>query len=319
MSESTTQCCPLCGLEASRILAKQLRRGRGQVAYCQACDHGFLLPQQQMDMKQFYAEQYRQEYSHNATEAATNARELFEVYKRYQHGRLDLIKPLLGVDTKLLEVGASAGQFLCHVKNIVKTADAIELDKACKVFLEQELQISADDEYLENSRFKNQRYDVVCAFQVMEHVENPAAFIRSLRAVTRPGGTIFIEVPNLHDPLLSVWDVPTYRTFYYHAAHLHYFSEASLRNVAHAAGFSADAVEISFSQDYNLLNHLHWVMNDGPQSDCHVGLSEIGLTGPNAEISQWLNQEMRALNRRYIDKLIAAKSTSNLMMRLQNA
>jgi SAM-dependent methyltransferase len=289
------------------------------VLHCRACDHGFLLQEKKVDAKQFYAERYRKEYSHNAKEQATNARELFDVYKRYQKDRLIAIGPLLGPDTRLLEVGASAGQFLWHVKGRVRVVNAIELDRACREFLEQELHINADDEYLESSRFARETYDVVCAFQVMEHVENPVDFLKSLRAAARPGGAVFLEVPNLHDPLLSVWNVPTYGRFYYHSAHVHYFSEVSLRKVAQAAGFHEQQIEISFTQDYNLLNHLHWIMNNGPQADCHVGLSEISLTGDNQEIGQWLTQEMQDLNRRYVDRLIAAKSTSNLMLKLNNA
>ncbi|MBU0587292.1 MAG: class I SAM-dependent methyltransferase [Gammaproteobacteria bacterium] len=310
--------CPVCGGETAHVLATELRRGRGRVLHCRVCDHGFLLQDQKVDSKQFYAEQYRQEYSHNAEEKATNARELFDVYKRYQQDRLDAIVPMLLPTTKLLEVGASAGQFLWHVKDRVRVVNAIELDKACRVFMEQKLHISADDEYLEYSRFARETYDVVCAFQVMEHVGDPFSFLKSLRAVTRSEGAIFVEVPNLHDPLLAIWNVPAYRGFYYHSAHLHYFSETSLRKVAQTAGFHDDQIEISFSQDYNLLNHLHWIMNNGPQTDCLVGLGEISFKGDNLEISQWLTQEINALNHRYIERLIAAKSTSNLMMKLKH-
>lgn len=311
--------CPLCSCGTTHVLATSLRRGQGRVLHCEFCDHGFLLKDEAFDAKQFYAEEYRKEYSHKAEQTATHAPELFDVYKRYQETRLAAIGPLLTPDTRLLEVGASAGQFLWHIKDRVREVNAIELDTACRAFLEKELGIDADDSYLERSRFKDNTYDVVCAFQVMEHVEDPRAFLSSLRTATRRGGTIFVEVPNLHDPLLSVWNVPTYQTFYYHSAHLHYFSATSLRKVAQDVGFSDHQIKIGFTQDYNLLNHLHWVMNNGPQADCHVGLSEISLLGADRDISQWLNEELRSLNRRYIDRLAAARSTSNMMMKLSHS
>jgi 2-polyprenyl-3-methyl-5-hydroxy-6-metoxy-1,4-benzoquinol methylase len=310
--------CPLCVSEKSEILARQLRRSNGMVRYCPACDHGYLVQEQAVDAKEYYSELYRQEYSHNAEAAETHAREIYQVYKNYQQDRLFHISPHLTAGSRLLEVGASAGQFLVHIKDMVGEVNAIELDKACYAFLGSELGIEADAEFLENSRFADQTYDVVCAFQVIEHVEHPVAFLKTLRQATKKGGTIFIEAPNLHDPLLSVWDVPTYRKFFYHSAHLHYFTEASLRKVGRDAGFRPDQIEISFTQDYNLLNHLHWIMNDCPQADCHVGLSEINLRGPNKEIAVWLTEEMRAVNRLYIAKLIAAKCTSNMLMKLRN-
>jgi 2-polyprenyl-3-methyl-5-hydroxy-6-metoxy-1,4-benzoquinol methylase len=309
--------CPLCAIETSEIIAEKLRRGNGSVAYCAACEHGFLIHNQLIDAKEYYGELYRQEYSHNAEVAATHAREIYMVYKEYQQERLAYISRRLNSKTRLLEIGASAGQFLVHIKDKVSEVNAIELDKACCAFLGSEHGIDADSEFLENSRFADSVYDIVCAFQVMEHVDFPVEFLKTLQGVTKKGGAIYVEVPNLHDPLLSVWDVSTYRQFFYHSAHLHYFTEASLIKVAMDAGFRPDQIEISFSQDYNILNHLHWVMNNGPQIDCHVGLSSISLIGRDQELSNWLNDELTILNSKYIEKLIKKKFTSNIMMKLE--
>lgn len=308
--------CPFCCAPPSELLANKLRRGDGVVLYCKACEHGYLFQDQMIDAKEYYNEIYRQEYSHNAEAVATNAREIYRVYKDYQQVRLQQIDPYLNSGTRLLEVGASSGQFLVHVKDKVAEVNAIELDQACCEHLKTELCIEADVEFLEESRFAGQKYDVVCAFQVIEHVKQPVNFLKTLREATKKGGSIFIECPNLHDALRTVWDVPTYRKFFYHSAHLHYFTEASLSKAARDAGFSPDQIEVSFTQDYNVLNHLHWLMNDGPQADCHVGLSEINLRGENKKICDWLSEEIRVINQKYIDKLVEAKCTSNMMMKL---
>lgn len=310
--------CPLCGAVVDMVLANEIRRGHGIVKYCEGCQHGFLINNQIVDEKAYYAEEYRKEYSHNAEEASTNAREIFEVYKDYQSDRLKEITPELGLTKNLLEVGASSGQFLTHVRDLVHKVDAIELDKACCEFLKKELGISADSNFLRESVFADELYDVVCSFQVLEHVPDPVKFIRDLKKSAKEGGVIFVEVPNLHDPLLTVWDVDAYKKFFYHSAHLHYFTEYSLRQVAIDAGFDHEQIEISFTQDYNVLNHLHWVMTNGPQNDCHVGLSKVSLTGINEDISNWLTDKMRTLNAEYVAKLVSSKCTSNMMMKLHN-
>lgn len=316
--DASSTSCPLCGLVASQVLAAELRRGEGKVHFCSKCDHGFLAQNLIQDARAYYDKEYRQEYSHNADPAATNAQEIFEIYSQFQADRLRIIEPELNTDSTVLEVGASAGQFVSHIKNRVAKVHAIELDRACCKFLNEIIGVECDAEFLENSRFINERYDVVCAFQVMEHVEDPIAFISSLKGVARPGATIFIEVPNLRDPLLSVWEVPTYRQFFYHSAHLHYFTEKSLRQVARKAGFRDANIKVIYTQDYNLLNHLHWIMNDSPQANCLVGLSEVRLKGHDDEMSNWLSEEMMALNRRYIDRLVTKKNTSNMLLRLNN-
>lgn len=310
--------CPLCQQQTGKKLTEQLRRGVGRVFHCAKCNHGFLIDNKIDDLKSFYANTYRNEYSHYAQPTETNPREIHEVYKKFQKERLNIIIPQLRFDGDLLEVGASAGQFLIHVKELVREVNAIELDTACVKFLIEQLDINSDAEYLEKSRFANCKYDFICAFQVMEHVVDPIKFLQSLKEVIKPGGLIFIEVPNLYDPLMTVWNVPSYHTFYYHSAHLHYFTEASLRIVVKAAGFSAKSVDFHFLQDYNLLNQLHWIMNDSPQADCQIGLNDIHLSGLDKTISSWLDNELQRLNQKYIELLRERKSTSNILMVIKN-
>ena len=89
--------------------------------------------------------------------------------------------------------------------------------------------------------------------------------------------------------------------------------------IAQEAGFDIDFVEVNYTQDYNILNHLHWAMNDVPQESCLLGMSEIRLNGKDNSISEWLSSEMQDLNKRYVEKLILSKKTSNMIMRLKNA
>ena len=310
--------CPLCCGVTDIVLSTKLRRGTGIVFYCEACKHGFLDENQAHDAKAYYAEGYRQEYSHNAEAAATNAREIFEIYKSYQKDRLREIGPHLSASTEFLEVGASSGQFCFNIKDKVALVNAIELDKACCAFMTSELGIDADDEFLHESRFADRHYDVICAFQVLEHVPDPVAFLKELRVSAKKGGSIFIEVPNLNDPLLSIWNVEAYQKFFYHSAHLHYFTEDSLRKTARFAGFADEQVNVSFTQDYNLLNHLNWIMNNAPQATCNIGLSEVNLAGDDADMSAWLTSKMKTLNEEYIDRLITKKATANMMMVIKN-
>ena len=80
------------------------------------------------------------------------------------------------------------------------------------------------------------------------------------------------------------------------------------------AGIESSKVEFKFTQDYNLLNHLNWIMNNTPQEDCHVGLSKINIKDGKNGISDWLDGELKALNKSYVNRLIDTKSTSNIMM-----
>jgi len=305
--------CPLCQQPPTRILTEKLRKGNGKVYYCGTCDLGYLdnqiTPEQ---TKAFYDGEYRQQHSHTAEGSSTHAQEMYALYKDFQQSRLQIILPYLGIGADLLEIGASAGQFLSHVQSRCNTVHGIELDSACCHFLSDKFGIETDDRFLTESRFAQGQYDVVCSFQVMEHTPNPVQFLKEIEQVTKPGGMIFIEVPNLYDPLLAVWDAPFYQQFYYHQAHSFYFSEWSLYKIVAQTGLRVVATH--FTQDYNLLNHLHWITTNTPQPTCMIGLNPPRLHGKDDKIANWLSEELVSLNARYVEKLSAAKKTSNIML-----
>jgi 2-polyprenyl-3-methyl-5-hydroxy-6-metoxy-1,4-benzoquinol methylase len=310
--------CSQCNKTTDKILSDELRRGSGIVFFCESCDYGFLVPDKNFNEQEYYAKEYRKEYSHFAEANETNPDEIFNTYKDYQKDRLRIISPYLKKKINLLEVGASAGQFLVHIKDRTQNINAIELDKNCSEYITNQFGIKSDSNILSNSIFANETYDVVCSFQVMEHVLDPKLFLIDLKKSTKKGGLIFVEVPNLNDPLLSVWNVKAYRKFFYHAAHLHYFTERSLRNLATQAGFFSTSIEFIYTQDYNILNHIHWILNHSPQINCHPGLGEISFHGSDREISDWLTKSLVSLNKTYISKLISKKATSNIMLILRN-
>ena len=313
--EGLSKPCPRCGTVSDRVLTAKLRRGEGVVYHCASCDLGFL-DGKPFDVKAFYETEYRKNVSHRAEGTSTHAEEMFKIYSRFQQQRLDLILPHVNSETELLELGASAGQFLTHLQGKPKRICAVELDLECCDFLTERFDFEISSDFYSEGPFANQRFDIVCSFQVLEHTTDPVSFLKDVHTALKPGGRAFVEVPNLYDPLLTSWDVPSYNQFYYHAEHLFYFSQKSLKDTALAAGFDANNMIVHFSQDYNLLNHLHWIMNDGPQGTCEIGLSEVQVQGHDPELSGWLSAQLHQLNATYVTKLADKGQTSNLMIEL---
>ncbi len=113
-------------------------------------------------------------------------------------------------------------------------------------------------------------FDVICAFQVLEHVSNPMEFIQQALRFLKKDGVLYFEFPNRFDALVSTYKLPYHSKFFYHSAHNYYFSEKGIRLTLEKLNLDFEFV---YSQDYNINNHINWINNDRPQKDCIPGLS----------------------------------------------
>lgn len=299
--------CPLCATKTDKVLARELRRGKGIVYHCSKCDLGFLLGAGHTD----YTGAYRYSASHKADGSGGSVEEIYRAYAPFQTRRLQLVNQLVKPDSAVLELGASAGQFISQLTCAKRCA--IEPDEDARAFMAG-MGISVDERPFPDSFFRDDRFDVVCAFQVLEHVDEPITFLRDVKQALKPGGVAFIEVPNLYDALRTSWAVREYDRFYFHADHRWYFSAASLKAVACIAGF--EKAEVSFVQDYNVLNHLHWLINRAPQADCRC-LGPVAFVAEDRALAHWLSDTMKKVDELYTIALVERGETSNLMLELR--
>ena len=155
-------------------------------------------------------------------------KKFFATYVNKQADRIDQVTLLINSETRFLELGASAGQFIHHVLGKCASLSAVELDEDCKLALEKIPGVRVSGEPLGSSEFYGSVFDVICAFQVLEHIPDPVSFLQEIYSCLAPGGWAFVEVPNLYDPLLSVWNIEEYKDFYYHEDHLLFFRPSAV-------------------------------------------------------------------------------------------
>ena len=94
----------------------------------------------------------------------------------------------------VLEIGCGEGLFANHIKS--KCFTGLEFsDDAIRKAKERRLKILKQS--IQEHAVQNQgKYDVVCYFQVLEHVQHPGFFISESLKCLRPGGKLFIAVPS---------------------------------------------------------------------------------------------------------------------------
>lgn len=143
------------------------------------------------------------------------------------------IKP----EDAVFEIGAGKGAFAsglpCRSYAGLETSpEAIQLAR--------ERSITLFDETIEAHAARvGPAYDVVCAFQVLEHIPDPRSFLDYAAQCLRPGGRLVIAVPS-EDSFASIsyWDVLNMPPH-----HITRWSDACLRNVAELIGLSLVKIE----------------------------------------------------------------------------
>src|SRR3989338_10563517 len=254
--------CPLCGSRPSAVLTREIRGGLSRRVYhCGKCDLGILENGTRAEAEKFYKKAYREQHSHKVNAGAAT-KELFDAYLPFQGDRLKLSRPYFGKSKTLIEVGCSSGMFLYHAKKEVGKVIGVDYDAGSAAYAAKVCGCKTYGTDITKTPIPKGSADIVCAFQTLEHVNDPIGFLKTLGEYTKPGGIVAIEVPNLYDALRSLYDLPNYHTFYFHDAHPWYFSGKSLTKAMKKAGFVGT---LHYLQDYNVLNHLHWADVDAPK------------------------------------------------------
>ncbi|MEO1654241.1 MAG: class I SAM-dependent methyltransferase [Bacteroidota bacterium] len=97
-------------------------------------------------------------------------------------------------DPKILNVGAATGK-TSELLEAFGEVTSIEYDEGCVAFVRKTLNIPIIQASILDLPYADQTFDLVCAFDVIEHVENDQRAAAELHRVCKPGGAILVTVP----------------------------------------------------------------------------------------------------------------------------
>jgi len=97
---------------------------------------------------------------------------------------------------RLLEVGCGKGAFLDKISSVYQLDEAIGLElNESTTTVNNKWKIEND--LIQNYQNHNSnKYDMVCSYQVLEHISDPYSFIFSMVNCLKKGGKLIIAVPN---------------------------------------------------------------------------------------------------------------------------
>ncbi|ASW54801.1 bifunctional 2-polyprenyl-6-hydroxyphenol methylase/3-demethylubiquinol 3-O-methyltransferase UbiG [Plantactinospora sp. KBS50] len=96
----------------------------------------------------------------------------------------------------LVEAGCAGGYFLEAARDAGFAVTGVELSRTAANFATERLGVPVLQGRFEQVA-ATLRADVVCAFHVLEHVDDPRLLLQTARQVLAPGGWLALEVPNI--------------------------------------------------------------------------------------------------------------------------
>ncbi len=155
---------------------------------------------------------------------------------------------------RLLDVGCGAGHFLEVARKHDWQGEGTEIsEQACGLIRQRGITMHRG--MLSELRLPADHYDIVVMLELLEHVENPRAYLAEARRLLRPGGALLASTPNFNG-LTRRLIGPEWRIC--GSEHLHYFTRRSLRRLLHTVGFNRVRIACLNWNPYDMLMSRRW-------------------------------------------------------------
>jgi len=141
----------------------------------------------------------------------------------------------------LLEVGCGTGSFLERVKSKCASVSAIEFNPGLIELVKKKGIPICNQSIQEHAKSHEGQYDVICAFQVLEHVPEVNSFIKGTLSCLKEGGNLIFSVPN-SNPYLFRHD--KYHVLNLPPHHVGLWDKTALANLANVFEMNVEAVRV---------------------------------------------------------------------------
>ncbi|MBN1560324.1 class I SAM-dependent methyltransferase [candidate division KSB1 bacterium] len=226
--------CPVCRLNKARL---KYSVDEFRIVTCRECGFVYLanpidIAEEQANYESYFRSAELPEYG--ATSSDENIKGAWTINEH----RLRWIKSHKQTGA-LLDIGCSRGYFLRHARQQGYGVEGVEISRLAGAFVSEHSNITVHICSIESEINLAGVYDIITLWHVLEHMNDPRAALENAWSLLKPGGIIFIEVPNLHSLKFQLsspsmkWrggDHPRY--------HRSFFTRASLHRLLEACNFS---------------------------------------------------------------------------------
>lgn len=169
----------------------------------------------------------------------------------------------------VLDFGCGNGGFMMRARNCAALVEGVEVERRLEAhFRKKKLKVYKNLDEINN------KYDIITAFHVIEHIKDPVNLLRKLATLLKENGLIIVEVPNGDDALITLYRCKAFAEFTYWSCHLFLFNDLTIKMLVEKAGLNL--MYVKQIQRYPLANHLYWLSFGMPGGHKKWGFIDSG-------------------------------------------
>jgi len=175
-----------------------------------------------------------------------------EIQRRWSRERSTILNFRTG--GALLDIGCNSGAFLRALKGPGWQLHGVEIspEEARKARTSAGADVFVGDPL--EAPYQPESFDVITCFHTLEHVYQPRELLRKILIWLRPGGILYLTLPNIDS-----WEASIFRSYWYGLElprHLFHFSPSSLERATEAVHLRTIKLE---TRDTFSEHSLHYV------------------------------------------------------------
>src|SRR5262249_14744066 len=185
--------CPICGASAALVLGarggRAHRDGKGietRVVRCTECHGVYQRPTLVPEFNPYTDCAPDAYFQHHSTSRKIALGQQLAVFA----------ESVLGRPGSMLELGCGRGELLRGAANRGWSVRGVEMTEAFARIATEEHGVEVERAAIESAQSLVASYDIVLLAAILEHLYDPAETLRRVRGALRPGGLVFIDVPN---------------------------------------------------------------------------------------------------------------------------
>jgi SAM-dependent methyltransferase len=146
---------------------------------------------------------------------------------------------------KLLDVGCAGGAFLVAARAAGFEVSGVEPSRWLGDFARREYGCDVKQGILADGMFPEHSFDVISLWDVLEHVPDPHAVLRTIRSLIKPNGYLWVNYPDAGSFMAKVlgWKWP-----FWLSVHLIYYNRSTIRRQLEKAGFAISYIRPHWQQ-----------------------------------------------------------------------